>query len=86
MTRLRLMAFLACFLFATGAVAQFHESPDPGGGGPLGSCKYWWCYQAYEQTMCWLQGEPTGDYYKQCEVTCDLGTCWCDFRYQCYSI
>jgi hypothetical protein len=85
MTRIRLTALFACFLFATAAVAQFHQDPDPP-SGPFGSCKYWWCYQHYGQTMCWGQGEPTGDYYKDCQVACDWGQCWCDFSYQCNRI
>ncbi len=86
MTRIRLTVFLACFLLAAAAPAQFHESPDPGGGGSLGTCKYWDCYQMYGDTMCWSSGVSTAHYYKSCQKTCDSGYCWCDFQYQCYSI
>ena len=85
MTRLRLTALFACLLLTAGASAQFHKTGSVGRRA-WRDVQALVVYQAYEQTMCWMQGEPTGNYYKQCQVTCDSGTCWCDFSYQCYSI
>lgn len=85
MTRLRLAVLIAFVFVAGSTVAQLHEGGDPD-MGRRGGCADWLCYDVNEPVDCWAIGEPTGVSASECEVICDLGSCWCAYRGRCYSI